>query len=407
MLNKIKLFLRTDILNDFSLKLVANIIQVVMKNLLILPFLASIMSIADYGSFITIISIVALICSILGNSLISTRLILEELYIQSKVQGDFNILAIVAGVFGAICAYIISTLTFQISNLNIVYISIITLLETILAYHSGWFILRNAYRKLIIYTVVTCIGYFIGLIITKNTNIWQFTYLISDCLSVLYLVRFSPLIKEKYSITINLKNTLFKYFILMITTGIATSLMYLDKFILFPLLGVKAVAVYTTAGVLGKGYSLISSPMASIILGYFASGKIRMTVQKFLKMNIIIFFTLLVFLVLNFFVATWITGFLYPSLISLAEPYIMIANLSSALIASSQLLKSVALKYVNISHILLIQILYAILYGILSFYFSTNYQLSGFAYATLISSIFQYLIFFITCVFYLKKREAQ
>lgn len=401
-----KNILRTNIINDFSLKLFANAIQVIMKNLLILPFLASIMSIVDYGNFITIISVVALICSIFGNSLISTRLILEELYIRSGLEGDFNILAIVAGIIGFAFVYIISTLILKLNNSNVVYISIITMLETMLAYHSGWFILKNEYKKLIIYTIINSFGCFVGLLVTKYTSIWQFTYLISDCISFLYLVKFSPLIKENYSCTINLRSTLLKYFLLIITTGIATSLMYLDKFILFPLLGVKAVAVYTTAGVLGKGYSLISTPMASIILGYFASGKIKMSIQKFLNMNIIIFFTLFAFVFFIFFAATWITGFLYPSLISLAKPYMMIANLSSAIIASSQLLKSVALKYVDTYFILLIQMVYAILYGILSFYFSNKFQLSGFAYATLISSVFHYIALFIICIIYLKKEKV-
>ena len=98
----------------------------------------------------------------------------------------------------------------------------------------------------------------------------------------------------------------------------------------------------------------------------------------------------------------WFTGLLYPSLIDDARPFILIANLSSALGASAQITKSAALKYAKTYWTLLIQVIYAIIYAGGGLFAARRYGLKGFAEVVLIANTIQLAILYVVCTKALK-----
>lgn len=390
---------KSNILGDFLLKFIANMVQLVIKNIIILPALAMMFNTEVFGTMLTIISVITIIAAGLGNSLTSTRLIMEEEYSNSGLQGDFNLICLcncTISMLGVVFIYVVFPV---LKTIDLFVISLILFLETFWAYHSGWFILRQEYKKLLYYTMIGGVGYSIGLITTYFSQLWVLTYFIADLCYVLFLLKYSPLVREAYVFTKNNNKTIKKYLVLIITTLVGNVLTYIDRLLLYPMIGGEAVAIYTTAGVFGKAFSLLSLPVSTVLVGYFAVGRIKMDLNKYRKLIFVIAVLLLVFFLLTSLVGEWVTGLLYPKLIVSAAPFIIIANMASAIGASSQIIKSVALKYAKTYWLLVLQVVYAFSYICLSFYCSKNFGLYGFSCAALCASLINIIMVFIICYY--------
>ena len=166
---------------------------------------------------------------------------------------------------------------------------------------------------------------------------------------------------------------------------------------MYPLIGSEAVATYTTASVFGKAFNLIAIPVSSILLGYYATERIKLTKKKFWIINGITLVLLGAFILVTRVIGVWFTGILYPTIIDDARPYILIANLSSALGASAQITKSAALKYAKTYWTLIIQVIYAAIYAGGGFLAAKSGGLREFAEVILAANVVQLIVLYIVC----------
>ena len=404
-INKIKDSLKKGIIGDVVFKLIANIVQTIVRNIIVLPFLASFFITNEYGELVTVIGVITTVSAGLGNSLLSTRLVMESNYSHKNLQGDFNIICWIVSGLSVIATPFIACAFPNQSYPNLIVIALILFLETFTGYQSGWFIIKQAYRKLVIYTLVGGLGFGVGILATSIFGIWTLTYICSDIFCFIFLCLFSPLLKEKNILTGNLKMTLQKYSVLIITTLISNALAYMDRLMLYPTIGSETVAVYTTASFFGKAFSLISTPVSSIMLGYYATERIKLNKKKYWAINLGMLIVLGIFMLITAIFGEWFTGILYPQLIKQAAPFILIANLSSAIGATAQITKSAALKYAKTYWTLVIQAVYAIVYIGLGLLMANEYGLKGFAYSVLVANIIQLLLLYLICHISLGERK--
>jgi len=397
--------IKSGMIGDFVYKLMANVLTTVFRNLLVLPVLASIFSLTEYGNLITAIGVITTIAAGLGNSLLSTRLVMDADYRKENIEGDFNSICIGVSFVSVPFVILIHFMFPNFDFFQLVLVGVILFAETFVGYHSGWFILRQEYRRLLVYTVIGGAGYIVGLLLAKVTGYWSFAYLICDMVSMSFLIKYSPLVKEMYGFTKKRKKMLGKYMILIITTIIANAISYLDRLFLYPVIGSDAVSVYTTASIFGKVFSLISLPVSSILLGYYAAERLKLDVKKYWTVNIATLSVLAIFIILTQIFGIWFTGLLYPSIIEQAKPYIMIANISSAIAASAQITRSAALKYAKIYWVMIIQVIYASTYLGFGYLGLMSDGLRGFSYAVLAANIIQILVLYIVCHISLSKTQ--
>ena len=62
-------------------------------------------------------------------------------------------------------------------------------------------------------------------------------------------------------------------------------MLYLDRLLLLPILGGSAVSVYTVASFAGKSLGVLMTPMAGVLLSYYAQKDYVMTRKTFWKIN--------------------------------------------------------------------------------------------------------------------------
>ncbi len=394
---KFKRYLKNGVLNDVAFKMIANIVLTITRNIMVLPIMAKIFTNSEYGEIVTIVGVITTIAAGFGNALLSTRLVREMDYKNAFLQGDFNLICIIVSGISILFTVLIALLFPNLSVSNLLFVAAILFAETFTGYHSGWFILRQAYKKLLIYTVIGSAGFVIGLLFSYFTKLWTLTYFTSDIICLTFLVIHSPLITEKLVLTSEKTTTIKKYIVLIITTIISNALAYLDRLLLYPILGGEAVAVYTTASMFGKIFSMISLPVSSIMLGYYATERIKLDLKKYWLINFLSLAFLIFFIIITQVAGIWFTGLLYPSIIAKAAPYVLIANLSSAIGASAQITKSAALIYAKTYWVLIIQAVYATVYIGVGYYAVKIDGLRGFTYSVLIANILQLVLLFIVC----------
>lgn len=237
----------TSILSDFFYNIISSLISTGVIQLVLYPTLANSLSTDEYGKFLTIISIINVITLSLGNNLATTRLIKNVDYQDKKIIGDFNFLLLLSVLVNYLILYIYNNIEFRLSFIEFNYVALASSLTIIRTYLSVAYRLRIDYKKNLILNVILAIGFILGSRLFANYNYWPVIYIISNVLAIIYIILTSNLFRESFKLTINFRNTLKSYLFLILSGFIGNLTTYLDKIIIYPVLGAASVSVFSVA----------------------------------------------------------------------------------------------------------------------------------------------------------------
>ena len=169
----------------------------------------------------------------------------------------------------------------------------------------------------------------------------------------------------------------------MATNLIGNLLAYADRMILYPILGGEGVSYYATASFFGKSVGIVMAPIAGVLLGYFAQKDFKASKKLFALVNGCSLACLAVFLLGCWLFAPWFTRLLYPTLYEGAAPYILLANLASAISNAGSMAQPMVLKACSIRWTLLTQVLYGASYLLFAWLWLPGFGLLGFCWASI------------------------
>ena len=394
--------MKKKIFFDVILNMIATFIPIFALQFIILPQVAMKISPDSYGQLLAIMAFMYLSASSFGSVLNNSKLIHYKRYEELNIQGDFNIILSIFLVSNIIIMFV--GLIYYGKSLNILTSISLILISTILlfnTYASVEFRIKLNFINILMNSIMLFIGYLIGYGLFLLTGYWSLIYLCGFSLNIIYILNKTNILREKFSKT-SLFRITFKEIILLLSSGILVSLgAYVDKLIIFPLLGGAAVSIYYTATILGKTISLAISPITGVLLSYFAHMK------KFSSNN---FKLLLLISLIVGFIGYWsiilvskpLLSLVYPQYVDDALKYIPITTLSIILTIISSVINSVLLKFSSAKWQILINGLYMLIYIPLSMYLLSLYGLMGLCVGILIANITKLLIM-ITTYFYINK----
>lgn len=389
---------------DFIYSIVASALPIVVMQFILYPILAKQMNSSIYGEILTLIGIINTIYISLGTPLDNIRLIQNEKYNKNNVTGDFNILLFITNMIGSIIIVIISIFIFKLSFPMVVSLVVLIIFAITKSYYVVSYRLNLDFKKNICCSIVECIGYLIGIVFLKNYNIlWIAPFILAQLFSLIYLMSTCNLYKEPLIITKYFKQTSIKYIWLIFSNIVGNMLTYLDRIIIFPILGGSAVSIFSTATFFGKSFSMVLLPIAGVLLSYLSQKHFNMTLKKYLGMNGIIFILVVIFIIFSNWVSPWITGLLYPTLISNSRQYIFIGNCAAIIGASAALCSPFIVKYAPAYWNFIISVLYGIFYLGLGLLLLKSSGLYGFCIAVLIVNILKLTFTFIIGAVYIIK----
>lgn len=335
---------KRGIIQDFGLNILASALLTGVTQLLVYPGLSRMIAPDEYGSLLTAMAVVNVIGSSLGGSLNNTRILLQGDYDRQGVIGDYNM------IFG-ILAMITMPLTAAIlgvsglaSGVNLLGSTIVAVLVLWRAYYSASYRIRINYRKNLISSVIGVAGYGLGMGLARATGHWSVAFIAGELFACVYIAMTGHIVRDSMRRTGLLVSTLRKYAFLFAGTLLGALNLYLDRFLIYPILGASEVSTYVVASFLGKSVGLLMGPVAGVLLTYYAKAS-RLSRERFLRQLGIMAAASVVGYISILLVGRPLTFLLYPAIAENAMPYFALANLSSIAFVAGNMIHPSVLRF--------------------------------------------------------------
>lgn len=375
---------KSKFFTDSLYRIVANGVVVSVQQLLVYPGLARIFPEDQFGFILVCYGLFYTITTSLGNSLNNVRQVTISEYKKQNVSGDFKVFLFSAAILGMLAMSIFLTITPNNSFLSQLLIVITTFISVINAYLVVHFFIRMDFRSSLVNSVLTALGFIIGIVLSKFTQIWSLSLFLGSAFALIHLSVTTPLLKETVKKTYLFKGTRNTYFAFSATSLLANAVIYLDRFFLFPLLGAASVSVYSAASFFGKTAAIIITPISTVLLSHISQEDYCMTKKKYFKITLGAVFVGLITILFSVILSRPIVRLLYPTLADEAMTILFLANLAAIIATSANLINPVVLRYSKKINLVAIQISYAILYIVIGIFLSRNHGLVGFCVASII-----------------------
>lgn len=395
------------ITTDFIYNIIATILSTGILQIVIYPYLATKFSSDIYGQLLTIMGIANILTVAIGGGLNNAHLIQLNFYEKNEAAGDFNSLLFISTAIGTLTWAVMLLFSFNIKGISLLLLLLYVCIGILENYLVVAYRIDIDYKANLFYNILMSTGYLIGIPIAVFCRNWCIAFLCGELTGFIYLLRSTALYKIKPQKSSLIKKTSRVYLGLLFTTLIVQAVNYLDRFFLYPILGGEQVTVYTVSSFVGKSIGLLVTPIAGVLLSYYAKGSFVMTVKRYWIINVSILAAGIICGICIVVAGPWITKILYPTVITDAERYLIMANDASLISALTSILLPSVLKFANVLWQIIIQTSYAILYLLMGYIAVKQHGLWGFCVATLIVNILRMLFLVAIGHFSILKREKK
>ncbi len=372
---------------DFVLSILATFLSTGTMQLVVLPQLSRHLSAADYGVMLTATGFMNVLINAFGNNLCYSRLRQDIKYKKEGVIGDYQIM-----LMATVCMSLIGVTLFNIF-LKEDYISLILPLALIIvtgickAYYLVTYRLNINYKKNLIAHIFSCLGYCIGGFIFVKYCKWPWVFLLADVLTLIYISFSSTIIREPIRKTVLFSDSLKVTLALLIGGLIGNVTTYLDRFIIYPTLGSESVSTYATAAWFSKSILIVMAPITSVLLSYITVGKLKLSRRKYNYICLLLVVGVFVCWGGALIFAPIITGWMYPTLIDAARPYITFVSLSVTMGIMGNFLSIMVLAYAPVIWQTILPIIKVLIYLILGVFLVKRVGIMGMIIAVFVANL--------------------
>lgn len=257
---------------DVIINMVGTALPLLLLQMIIYPLVAKSISADLYGEMQTTISVVYLSGGVLGTALSTSRLIKNA--DESYNDCDYSFLSFISIVTLTLMSFLFFVLYFSDTQIHLLIFRIIIVIESYLInYLEVEFRIKLNFKNILYSNLYGCVGAIAGYGVFFLTNIWEFILVGTYLFRVVFCLLNTSIWKEK-----KIRSPLFKersltFFHLTTSNLLDKSIVYLDRLLLFSLLGGAAVSVYYTANIIVKLALKVIAPINNVILSYLAKGK--------------------------------------------------------------------------------------------------------------------------------------
>lgn len=348
----------------------------------------------DYGIIITIMSLFSLLSIPFGNSLNNIRLLKNADY-EKNQKGDFQVILLCSVLANGV-ALIISSF-FLIGDLNIISILLIALIgmsNVFREYIIVAFRIQINYKKILLNNVFLGIGYVFGYAIYSILPFWELIFICGSVASIIYIFLNTDIYKEPLRITPMMKNTIFGFVMLFLASILSNLITYVDKIIMFPLMGADTVSIYFSASIFSKIISMGITPISSVMLTYLNKAN-KSSNRMFVKILIGTVITGVIGYIACVYLSTPILPILYPEWANESLKLIPVTSATAMLIGIKAMINPLLMKFCSMKWQLIISIVNITIYLAASLILYNMYGLMGFCYGILGSVLITIIIMII------------
>lgn len=379
---------------DFVLNLLATSIPLFILQFICLPYVNKIFGEQEYGLVVTYISLFSLISHSFGNSLNNARLISRNKYEECNYSlGDFNLL-LRYGITLNIIFIMFSNFLFnnKISIKLLIALLIISNVNMLREYLIVYYRLIINYKKILLNNIILSIGITVGFGVFIYTKYWVMIYLIGYLAAYIHLIYDTKYFKEGSKRSKEYLNTKKKYNNLIIACFLASLPNYIDKIMLYPLLGGTAVSIYYASSIFGKIIAKFVGPINSVVLSYVSKMKSIKSKDFYLLIGSMLTISIIGFFI-SIIISKYLLKILYPSIYIDANKYIIIVTLTAIMSMISSIINPFIMHFMNIKYQVYLNIVNSFIYIIFGYVGYKIYGLAGFCLGLLINNIIKVIIY--------------
>lgn len=386
---------KKNYIQDILLNIVATSVPLLVLQFIVLPGVNEAVGDDRYGLIVTLVSVFTLITSTSAGTLNNVRLLMDEQYQEHGICGDFNVIQAVFAGLNAVLVIIVGTIYIgHFDFLQIIGLAAATVLICADGYYSVGFRLQLNYKRILVQKLLLSLGYYIGFRLFLITNYWLWIYIAGYAVELPYVLLRTDLIKESWKRTKLFVPTAKKEGILIVSSLIGGLSSYVDKLILYPILGGVVTSTYYVATLMGKGISLATFPISGVLLSYFS--KIKSLSNNTVKsMSIFGWSAGILGYIVCLIIAKPLLGYLYPTLVNEAMVYLPVTLLGSVIGVQSTMLSPVVLKYCDTKWQIVISTVNVVGYLVIALFLLKLYGVMGFCIGGTITALLKYTVYFI------------
>lgn len=378
---------------DFFMNIVATLVSTGTMQLLLYPQLAASLGEIGYGTMLTIMGAINVVTLGFGNNLAQVRLISERKYNEKGELGDFQVFLLVSCVLSALCMLLIC-FSMSLSISEIIPIVVLAFTTILKSYYLVTFRLSIDYKRNLIANILMGCGYVVSSLFLLSFLHWSWAFTLSNVICIIYIARVSNIVFEPFKITSYFGESIRSY-VMLITGGLLSNLTtYLDRFVVYPILGASSVASFFVATYFSKSISLIFAPIMSVLLSYITQNKIRLTKIVYLFINLIILISSVLVVLFCVSFGAWITELLFPGLYADAEPYILLASIGTVISIACGFNNVVVLAVASPVWQTVIPLMCLLVYLLLAISLSFVFGLMGMCIALILSGALRFFMNF-------------
>jgi O-antigen/teichoic acid export membrane protein len=362
------------------------------------PFLAKYLGSVEYGTILTEMGIANILVVTLGGGLNNTRLIQHETYIKQGITADYAIMAVSSSIFGGAAIALTMPFVFGLQGANLAFLVGYVVLGVLNGYYSVGLRLKLDFKGLLFVNTLLALGYLAGVGLLYITGFWAFVFFAGEVAASIYYFTKQEIVREPLARSKLFKESFSKWMLLIGSAVISNVVIYLDRLIIYPVMGANDVAIYTVATFFGKALGLVAAPIAGVLLSYFAQADFVMNLRRFNGLALLSIAACGAFTLVSVLVSPAVSGFFYPTIIASAKPYLFIANLAAIVFVSASFIRPAVLKYAPTVWQPVIQGIYGVTYFVCGYIALQRGGMMAFCYAILGANALNLIILYIAGV---------
>lgn len=380
---------------DFILNILATCLSTGVMQLVVLPQLSTNLNSTDYGVMLTATGFMNVLVNALGNNLSYSRLKQAPKYEARKLTGDYQIF-LLAIIFISFISVVIFNFYLGAEIEKILFpFALITITNICKGYYLVTYRLSINYRRNLIAHFFSCLGYCFGGFILAKSVPWPWVFLPADVLSLIYIFFSSKIMREPVKKTILFSDSAKVTWTLLIGGLLGNVTLYLDRFIIYPILGGDGVSTYSTAAWFSKSVLLVFMPINGVLLSYITAGKLKLNKKKYDVLCLILLGCMILCWLFSVLLGPFVTGWMYPTLIDQAKPYISYVSISIVISIIGNFISIIVFAYAPIKWQTIIPAIRVGIYLVLGIVLVNSIGIIGMITAVFIANLVCIIIQFI------------
>ncbi len=380
---------------DVIYSILASGVITITTTLIINPYIAKQFDASSYGLVLSLAALVTAVSAILGNTLNTVRLIENAKDDPNQHRLNYKVIILFSSIISMLIVALFNMILYNASSITMILLMIFALTATLKNYYVVVFRIKINTKKNLIMSILVSISYMTAFFVPWIHLLWPIIYILGEVISLIFIKIYTEIPSEHLKLDYRFKFIMKAYFLIILSSIIANVVLYLDRFLIYPILGPDYVTIYSISTIYSKMFSIILAPISSLILSYISQSAFKMTKKLY---NIILYATLLAsiaFILTVPIFAPWLTKMLYPQFYNLSSTYLMIGAIGVMIGNISLILNPIVLRFVKTRWQLYISLIYGTIYITLSIILMNLYGLSGFYVSVIISNTVRGIILII------------